>query len=702
MTESVVTISPKTSPYRSQIQTRTASPRSLSSVNFYVSPVNNRNIDDDHAVSNEKSQLKKLNDQFLSYIERVRLCETYNNCLTVHCEHIKNAQACTKDKFDSLKQEFQEYQQERFNREKKDVELENDHNNGVEKQVNEYKNRRTFLQHEHELNRQQIIDMQQQSIDIQAKTEKLRFDYENFNDDSNHYRKQVSYYQLFKSSILDEISHQRDMHQRVQSEVDDLNIQKQLSIQAHEADTQAIEIQNDNIFYDLTTQFRLDGNEKSVLKQTLNEIREEYKKKDNEMREELHRKYLNEYNQHKKKLIDQNLIETNRETIERHHLSNELNALKDNRVLLRQKLTLVQEHYKQLEVNVQRELKRQKDMHEQYDHEIKKLSSSVQEYENLLSHNSLALPSTIKDEVNKYRQLLEGSDQQIGLRQIVNRSNKKSESVSTSENFYATAPIQQYLSAYTSRLISETDLKSTNDSTKHDETINEISIDMSHTDVAINQTLPFIPMETRTSITEEQQSPLISTFENREPAEQITNEPNTMMPSEIIIPITIDINSAIDEELNEAKIVMVSPTPVLDQPMAESTIVEVPVSTLPAENPLAKLILTMLPDAAPFVPSSNVTNNQSVTPMPITVMNNDAPAFIPNNQHQHVSNQQHWGGRGGPGGNNRRGQNAGGGFHHGGGGGGGGGNQRSGGGGNWQQSGGGGGGSHPKQRRGQK
>ncbi|CAF4314941.1 unnamed protein product, partial [Rotaria magnacalcarata] len=82
--------------------------------------------------------------------------------------------------------------------------------------------------------------------------------------------------QLLKSSILDEISHQRDIHQCVQSDVDDLNRQKQLSIQAHEADAQAIEIQNDNIFYDLTTQFRLDGNEKNVLKQTLNEIREEY------------------------------------------------------------------------------------------------------------------------------------------------------------------------------------------------------------------------------------------------------------------------------------------------------------------------------------------------------------------------------------------------------------------------------------------
>jgi len=52
----------------------------------------------------------------------------------------------------------------------------------------------------------------------------------------------------------------------------------------------AIEIHNDNILYDLTTNFRFDGNGKNILTQMLNEIREEYKTKDHEMREELHRK----------------------------------------------------------------------------------------------------------------------------------------------------------------------------------------------------------------------------------------------------------------------------------------------------------------------------------------------------------------------------------------------------------------------------
>ncbi|CAF4659241.1 unnamed protein product, partial [Rotaria sp. Silwood2] len=422
-------------------------------------------------------------------------------------------------------------------------------------------------------------------------------------------------------------------------------------------------------------------------------------------------------------------------------------------------------------------------MNEKYDHETNNLSLSVQEYENLLNNNSLVCRSTIEDEVNKYRQLLEGSEQQIGLRQLINMSNKidhfspinhstissinkfepaptvllvksRTRQNSTSETSYATAPISttttttnqqyltldsvneklfqndydtdndqsqtiQYISGCNSRLISETDLKTANqeslpptDFIKHNETINEIHIDTSHTDSPINQTLPFIPMNIVSEVdtddnkiitSDEQQSPLISTFEKREEPEQTIIEPNILTSSELVIPITIDINSTITEELNEAKIISpstlntsmneqskstVSPVPISNQIEPESTIVEVPVSTLPAINPLSKLISTMLPNATSFVPNSNVTNNQSVTPSPISIstMNNDALPFIPN-QHQHGSHQQHmnntgaghWGGSGGRGGggmggNNRRGQNTGGGggFHHGGG------NQRSG------------------------
>jgi hypothetical protein len=127
----------------------------------------------------------------------------------------------------------------------------------------------------------------------------------------------------------------------------------------------------------------------------------------------------------------------------------------------------------------------------------------------------------------------------------------------------------------------------------------------------------------------------------------------------------------------------VSPTSVSDKPETESAAVEVPISTLPATNPLAKLMLTMLPNVTPFVPNSNGTNNRPVSPapIPISIMNNDAPAFVPS-QHQHGGGQQHvnntntgqWNGPGARGGGagNRRGQSSG--YHHGGGG-----NQRPGG-----------------------
>lgn len=68
----------------------------------------------------------------------------------------------------------------------------------------------------------------------------MRFEYENLNDDSNHYRKQLTYHQLLKSSILDEIAHQRDVRQRLQIEVEELKTQKQLASQSFEADTQVL------------------------------------------------------------------------------------------------------------------------------------------------------------------------------------------------------------------------------------------------------------------------------------------------------------------------------------------------------------------------------------------------------------------------------------------------------------------------------
>ena len=120
--------------------------------------------------------------------------------------------------------------------------------------------------------------------------------------------------------------------------------------------------------------------------------------------------------------------------------------------------------------------------------------------------------------------------------------------------------------------------------------------------------------------------------------------------------------------VNEQSEATVSPTTVSDQPEIESTAVEVPISTLLATNPLAKLISTILPNAVPFVPSSNTTNNRPVSPspIPISVMSNDAPSFVPS-QHQHAGGQQHlnntntgqWNGtgtRGGNAGGNRRGQ----------------------------------------------
>jgi hypothetical protein len=68
----------------------------------------------------------------------------------------------------------------------------------------------------------------------------------------------------------------------------------------------------------------------------------------------------------------------------------------------------------------------------------------------------------------------------------------------------------------------------------------------------VNQTLPFVPMnivahtgydDEKEIISEEQQSPLISTLEQREDDEQIFVEPVKLLLSEVIIPMSIDVDS---------------------------------------------------------------------------------------------------------------------------------------------------------------
>lgn len=82
----------------------------------------------------------------------------------------------------------------------------------------------------------------------------------------------------------------------------------------------------------------------------------------------------------------------------------------------------------------------------------------------------------------------------------------------------------------------------------------------------INETLPFITMnivsqvdtdENKNIVSDEQQSPLISTFEKREEVEKANIESTVLIPSasETIIPITIDVDSKPTQEPIELKTV---------------------------------------------------------------------------------------------------------------------------------------------------
>jgi hypothetical protein len=61
--------------------------------------------------------------------------------------------------------------------------------------------------------------------------------------------------------------------------------------------------------------------------------------------------------------------------------------------------------------------------------------------------------------------------------------------------------------------------------------------------------------ENKNVVSDQQQSPIISTLEKREEVEKVNIEPMIVPSPETITPITIDVDSKPAEESNESKIV---------------------------------------------------------------------------------------------------------------------------------------------------
>jgi hypothetical protein len=71
----------------------------------------------------------------------------------------------------------------------------------------------------------------------------------------------------------------------------------------------------------------------------------------------------------------------------------------------------------------------------------------------------------------------------------------------------------------------------------------------------MNIVMPVEIDENKNFVSDQQQSPIISTLEKREEVEEVHIEPTILQSSETIIQITIDVDSKPTEESIESKIV---------------------------------------------------------------------------------------------------------------------------------------------------
>ncbi|CAF0769013.1 unnamed protein product [Didymodactylos carnosus] len=377
-------------------------------------------------LQNEKTELKKLNETFLSYIERLRLFESFNECLSHQAHHIQQSKQRSSEIYAQYTKEYDDETKSKLEYIQRQTQDNEEKYSNLEKVIDSTKQRHDHLLTERDQNRSIIKELQRKYCDLECQTKLLKFELENVNYDKDNYRKQLSDLEAIRKQLTQRIQQEQEQYLLLKLDVDELELEKEIIVQAHEADTQTAQVQCDNLLYDLINMFRLDSStsRQTLASKLLGECRDEYRTKDGDMRADFQRRYTQVYNEYVTKQQQGQQLDVTRDEMEKHRLNQELSTLQEKKLEFQDNVHSIKHRIDLLIKILGNEEHRQIATQECQEQEIGKLKEKIKQYELALDtgtgvNNSGQSQLTLDHEVKKYRELLEGTTHQHGLKQII-------------------------------------------------------------------------------------------------------------------------------------------------------------------------------------------------------------------------------------------------------------------------------------------
>ncbi|CAF3402393.1 unnamed protein product [Rotaria socialis] len=362
----------------------------------------------------EKRELSQLNDKFAQYVEKVRFLEAQNRKLHLELEALqkRSGQGSTKIKemyeieMHEAKKLVSETDHERLSAEGKARQ--------AEKDLETYRRKYDSILAARDTDRSSIDRLQQQIAENEGQISLFRRRLADLEDEAKRYKAETQRLALEISRLQSEIQNEMMIKNTLDTEKMTLEDELTLLKQTHEASL--IELKPTALVGELdTTRFF-----KNELAQAIRDIRARFEEDSERKRADLHSRYTMQYNElilkYKKNGLEPMQMEQQRMQEEKIRTSllttrNEVAHMKARNEELNNRINELQISIKQEKADGDRLITRRSVEIEELRTRLEKLRREYQEIS--------TLKTSLEKEIFTYRELLEGTNNRDGLKQIV-------------------------------------------------------------------------------------------------------------------------------------------------------------------------------------------------------------------------------------------------------------------------------------------
>ncbi|CAF0769957.1 unnamed protein product [Adineta steineri] len=363
----------------------------------------------------EKRELCQLNDKFAQYVEKVRFLEAQNRKLQLELEALQNKAGQGSSKIKEMYEVEMNEAKKLIDDTTRDRAAAEVKARDAEKEAGRYRKRYEEILNSRETDRSAIDRLQQQIAENEAQINLFRRRLADLEDEARRYKAETQRLASEIARLQNEIQNETFVKSSLDTEKMALEDELAMLKQMHEADLNELRSKTVvDVNLDPSHFFR------NELAQAIRDIRNEFEALNDQQRSDLHNRYMMSYNElilrHQKPDLDP--IQSEQQRIQEEKLRTTLLTTRNEVAHMKARNEELNNRIRELQLHIDQERDDGSRLIQKRASEIdelrRKLEQLKKEYEEVTN-----MKTSLEKEINTYRELLEGTNNREGLKQIV-------------------------------------------------------------------------------------------------------------------------------------------------------------------------------------------------------------------------------------------------------------------------------------------